>query len=324
MVERYLTPQEVADLLKIKKNTVYDMIKKGSLRAVKVGKQFRVAEGNVRAVLGQCAPAARAGYQPPTGGERFVVCGQDTLLDLLCDSANTALGEPFFFRSHMGSYNGLHAMYQGQADAATAHLWDMETDTYNLPFIPKLLPGERVAVFHLVGRTVGIYVAAGNPKGIVQIEDFARPGVTMVSREKGSGIRVLADSLFARAGIAPRAVHGYETVAGSHLAAAACVAGGPTAHSAIRRPPSRPRRSISYRCVWSSMTWCCGRMIWSARRWGRCSGFCGRRNFATRSTRSAATIPETLENSSDKRKGALRFAARPFRTFQFIQSLLRG
>lgn len=226
MAERYLTPQEVADLLKIKKNTVYDMIKKGSLRAVKVGKQFRVAEGNVRAVLGQCAPAARAGYQPPTGGERFVVCGQDTLLDLLCDSANTALGEPFFFRSHMGSYNGLHAMYQGQADAATAHLWDMETDTYNLPFIPKLLPGKRVAVFHLVGRAVGIYVAAGNPKGIVQIEDFARPDVTMVSREKGSGIRVLADSLFARAGIAPRAVHGYETVAGSHLAAAACVAGG--------------------------------------------------------------------------------------------------
>lgn len=226
MAERYLTAQEVADLLKIKKNTVYDMIKKGSLRAVKVGKQFRVAESNVRAVLGQCAPAARAGYQPPAGGERFVVCGQDALLDLLCGSANTALGEPFFFRSHMGSYNGLHAMYQGQADAATAHLWDMETDTYNLPFIPKLLPGERVAVFHLVGRTVGIYVAAGNPKGIVQIEDFARPDVTMVSREKGSGIRVLADSLFARAGIAPRAVHGYETVAGSHLAAAACVAGG--------------------------------------------------------------------------------------------------
>lgn len=225
MAERYLTAQEVADLLKIKKNTVYDMIKKGSLRAVKVGKQFRVAENEVRAVLGQAAPAAPA-YQPPAGGERFIVCGQDALLDLLCDSANQALGEPFFFRSYMGSYNGLHAMYQGQADAATAHLWDMETDTYNLPFVGKLLPGERVAVYHLVGRTVGIYTAAGNPKGITSIEDFARPDVTTVSREKGSGIRVLTDSLFARAGIAPRTVHGYETVVGSHLAAAAAVAGG--------------------------------------------------------------------------------------------------
>lgn len=113
MAERYLTAQEVADLLKIKKNTVYDMIKKGSLRAVKVGKQFRVAESNVRAVLGQCAPRRSGRIPAARGRERFVVCGQDALLDLLCGSANTALGEPFFFRSHMGSYNGLHAMYQG-------------------------------------------------------------------------------------------------------------------------------------------------------------------------------------------------------------------
>ena len=117
-------------------------------------------------------------------------------------------------------------MYQGQADAATAHLWDMETDTYNLPFISKLLPGERVQVYHLVGRTVGLYVAAGNPKGIHRIEDFVRPDVTMVNREKGSGIRVLTDSLLLRAGLSPRTLNGYEDVVGSHLAAAAAVAGG--------------------------------------------------------------------------------------------------
>lgn len=223
MTERYLTAQEVADRLKIKKSTVYDMIKKGTLRATKMGKQFRVSEEDVYAVLGAAQPTA---HTAPAPAGRFIVCGQDALLDLLCDSANTAYGEPFFFRSHMGSYNGLHAMYQGQADAATAHLWDMETDTYNLPFISKLLPGERVQVYHLVGRTVGLYVAAGNPKGIHRIEDFARSDVTMVSREKGSGIRVLTDSLLLRAGLSPRALNGYEDVVGSHLAAAAAVAGG--------------------------------------------------------------------------------------------------
>lgn len=225
MTERYLTAQEVADRLKIKKSTVYDMIKKGTLRATKMGKQFRVSEEDVYAVLGAAQPTAHTAPAPAAGG-RFIVCGQDALLDLLCDSANTAYGEPFFFRSHMGSYNGLHAMYQGQADAATAHLWDMETDTYNLPFISKLLPGERVQVYHLVGRTVGLYVAAGNPKGIHRIEDFARSDVTMVNREKGSGIRVLTDSLLLRAGLSPRTLNGYEDVVGSHLAAAAAVAGG--------------------------------------------------------------------------------------------------
>lgn len=201
------------------------MIKKGTLRATKMGKQFRVSEEDVYAVLGAAQSTAHTALAPAAGG-RFIVCGQDALLDLLCDSANTAYGEPFFFRSHMGSYNGLHAMYQGQADAATAHLWDMETDTYNLPFISKLLPGERVQVYHLVGRTVGLYVAAGNPKGIHRIEDFARSDVTMVNREKGSGIRVLTDSLLLRAGLSPRALNGYEDVVGSHLAAAAAVAGG--------------------------------------------------------------------------------------------------
>lgn len=227
MAQRYMTAQEVADLLKMKKSTVYEMIKKGSLRAVKLGKQFRVAEDDVRTILGQ--PAQNAAVHFPTAqhtGGRFIVCGQDSLLDLLCDSANTAYGEPFFFRSHMGSYNGLHAMYQGQADAATAHLWDAQTDSYNLPFVSKLLPGERVRVYHLVGRTVGLYVAAGNPKGITGIGDLARADVRMINREKGSGIRVLTDSLLAQSDISPHTVHGYETVAGSHLAAAAAVAGG--------------------------------------------------------------------------------------------------
>lgn len=225
MAQRYFTAQEVADLLKIKKNTVYEMIKKGTLHAVKLGKQFRVAEQDVRMILGEAdQPVSPAAGQDTSG--RFVVCGQDNLLDLLCDCANTAYGEPYFVRSHMGSYNGLHAMYQGKADAATAHLWDLDTNTYNIPFMTKLLPGERICVYHLVERQVGIYVAAGNPKQITAIADFIRPDVCTISREKGSGIRVLTDSLFLQAGIAPRNIQGYMDVAGSHLAAAAAVAGG--------------------------------------------------------------------------------------------------
>ena len=33
MEEKFLSPQDVADLLQIKKNTVYEMIKRGELRA---------------------------------------------------------------------------------------------------------------------------------------------------------------------------------------------------------------------------------------------------------------------------------------------------
>ena len=35
-------PQEVADILKISKNTVYELIKRGELNAYKVGNRFRI------------------------------------------------------------------------------------------------------------------------------------------------------------------------------------------------------------------------------------------------------------------------------------------
>ena len=47
MDEKLLTPVEVAEMLQIKKNTVYDMIKRGDLKASKMGKQFRIAEQDV-------------------------------------------------------------------------------------------------------------------------------------------------------------------------------------------------------------------------------------------------------------------------------------
>ena len=59
-------------------------------------------------------------------------------------------------------------------------------------------------VYHIVNRPIGIYTAPGNPKGITCVEDFAREDVRMVNREKGSGIRVLTDSLFLRAGLSCR------------------------------------------------------------------------------------------------------------------------
>ena len=43
-MNKVYTAQEVADKLKIKKSTVYDLIKRGELSSSKVGKQLRVSE----------------------------------------------------------------------------------------------------------------------------------------------------------------------------------------------------------------------------------------------------------------------------------------
>ena len=48
---RFLTPREVADQLRVSSMTVYRLIKSGELRAVRVGKAYRILEDDVDAYL---------------------------------------------------------------------------------------------------------------------------------------------------------------------------------------------------------------------------------------------------------------------------------
>ena len=48
---RFLTVQEVADLLRVSSMTVYRLIKSGELPAVRVGRSFRVSDHDVDTYL---------------------------------------------------------------------------------------------------------------------------------------------------------------------------------------------------------------------------------------------------------------------------------
>jgi len=47
----FLTPQEVADLLKLEVGTVYGYIRSGKLRAVRIGNRFRVEKDDLDAFI---------------------------------------------------------------------------------------------------------------------------------------------------------------------------------------------------------------------------------------------------------------------------------
>jgi len=250
MSEELLTPQEVADILKIKKTTVYEMVKKGTIPAVRMGKQLRFASSDLKRYIGaksddapvsERTSAMASSHEAPSGSAQrenapretragtpagIVVCGQDNVLDMLCSTTNAIVGGDRFLRSYMGSYDGLVALYRNEVQIASAHLWDMETDTYNLPFVRALVPGEDVCVIHVLRRKICIYTAKGNPLAIRTIADFKRAGIAMVNREKGSGIRVLTDSLFCREGISGERIQGYGRIVNSHLAAASIISRG--------------------------------------------------------------------------------------------------
>lgn len=231
-----LTPQDVADILKIKKSTVYEMIKRGSLPAKKMGKQLRILPESIQQYLSMeqhtDAPVpdlyAKLNTDPYAVPSLpyFIISGQDELLDYLLNRLSFGLSDLRLLRSYQDSYNGLYAMYQEQVNAATCNLWDYKTDTYNLPFVQKLFPGEEIAMYRIAQRIQGFYVVKGNPHGIVSIHDLQNPTLRFINREKGSGARVLTDSLLQKHQIDPQKINGYFRSVVSALAAASIIAKG--------------------------------------------------------------------------------------------------
>jgi putative molybdopterin biosynthesis protein len=246
-----LTAEDVAKQLRIKKYTVYELIKRGELPSSRVGKQVRVSQEDIDRYLragrtgflggeagpggtpegrygveGAPAPGPAAFKAPQEAAETAVIlCGQDVCLDLFVSRLST-LGLGPALRSYMGCYNGLIALYNGAVTMAASHLWDSETDSYNYPFIRRLLPGLPVGVFRLAGRMQGFYVKKRNPLKIRDWRDLARPGIAMINRERGCGTRILLDQKLRLLGIDARNIQGYTRESTTHMACAGIVAKG--------------------------------------------------------------------------------------------------
>lgn len=122
-----------------------------------------------------------------------------------------------------GSLGGLIALARGDADLAGIHLWDAATDSYNLPFVSRLLPGRRVGLLTLAHRALGLISPPGNPQRLASLADLARPGVRFVNRQAGSGTRVWLDAQLHQAGVDPAVVAGYEREVPTHLGVARAV-----------------------------------------------------------------------------------------------------
>ncbi|AVD35874.1 helix-turn-helix transcriptional regulator [Clostridioides difficile] len=227
-----LTPVEVAELLKITKNTVYELIKRGELPSYKVGKKIRVDIKDVEEYIN----IQKTGKVKDThfnnknidinNNFKIIISGQDVILDILARSVEKKLDGISTFRSYIGSYNALYELYNGRVSIASSHLWDFETDEYNSTFVKKLLPGIPCVLINLAYRMQGFYVAKGNPKEIKTWDDLTKSNITIVNREKGSGTRVLLDGKLRLLNFNGKHIKGYDNEELSHLGVASTVSRG--------------------------------------------------------------------------------------------------
>lgn len=238
--QQILTPEEVAGILKIAKNTVYELIKRGELTAYKVGNKVRVdlsdledyisrSKGVTTKIMQSGSPEYQYNtllHPVPNTSSQIILCGQDPTLDIL---ANTLQHHPLgtsVLRSHVGSFSGLNALYHDQCQISASHLWDGDTNVYNVPYVRRLIPGIPCVILRIAKRTQGFYVAKGNPKNITHWSDLTRSDVVMINREKGSGTRVLLDENLRLLSIDARAIKGYDNEETSHLSIASAVSRG--------------------------------------------------------------------------------------------------
>lgn len=115
-----------------------------------------------------------------------------------------------------GSLAGLMTMADGKADIAGSHLWDSDTETYNIPILRSLFPGEKMALITMANRRMGWLINRGNPKGFRDIGDLARANIRFINRHAGSGTRVFLDALLSKHQIDPGVITGYDNQKANH------------------------------------------------------------------------------------------------------------
>jgi len=228
------TAEEVANLLKITKLTVYKMISRGDLTGYRIGRKIRIDAADLDTYIRNSKNQSPSGLIslttpaeiPSAGQNELIICGQDIILDSLTRHLEEKLPAIRFLRHHCGSVDGLIALYRGIVNIATANLWDRDTGKYNVPYVRRMLPGQRMVLINLASRTAGFYVTKGNPKAIHDWCDLTNSGVRLVNRECGSGARVLLDEKLRALNIDHREINGYEQEELSHTAVASHVARG--------------------------------------------------------------------------------------------------
>jgi len=150
----------------------------------------------------------------------------DPLLDEVADMLHLADPSLFVSSSHVGSMGGIMAVRRGETHIAGTHLLDEKDGSYNTSFIKKYFPKGEVRLVECVGRSQGLMLQKGNPKGITGISDLCKDGVRYVNRQKGSGTRILIDYLCKKEGIDTAAVYGYDREEFTHTSVAAQIANG--------------------------------------------------------------------------------------------------
>ena len=143
----------------------------------------------------------------------------DLIMDILGNMVKLTSG-------HVGSMGGIMATRRGECHIAPIHLLDEETGEYNISYVNKYFPNEKMAIIKGVKRQQGFIVEKGNPKNINNFNDLTREDVIYINRQRGAGTRILLDYHLKVDNINSEDINGYSREMNTHMAVATGVKTG--------------------------------------------------------------------------------------------------
>lgn len=227
-----LTPEEAAQILKISRYTLYELIKRGEIPARRIGRKIRIDYDSLMQYLQGDFNFKRSSDNtevhkdtPSPHAFRFVG-SHDMVIELLSDFLKHSASPFDLHTSFKGSMEGLIALFRREAEITGIHLWDEKSNEYNIPFIQHMLPSESLSVINLVQRVQGVIVPEGNPLNITSWEDITRKEIRFINRQRGSGTRLRLDQYLMDHEIPSNQIQGYENEEQTHLGVALKIANG--------------------------------------------------------------------------------------------------
>lgn len=227
MTREMMSTKEVAEYLNINEKQVYKLIQEKKLPATRITGKWTFPRRLIDAWIIRSAEDSVTVHDAPAPANHIVVMGShDFSIELLSHELTRVFPALSLSLSSVGSTGGLIALSKGICQAACAHLYDPETRTYNVAFLPVYLPRMPVIVVSLVYRDLGLIVPRGNPLSIASVADMARGDVKIINRQEGSGTRMFFDGELKRLDINPADVRGYGDAVATHHEAALSVFSG--------------------------------------------------------------------------------------------------
>jgi excisionase family DNA binding protein len=222
--EKFLNTAEVAKYLDVNEKKVYALVKNSGLPATKVTGKWLFPRRLVDDWLAS-GTVSVPGPRTPSASVLLLAGSNDPVLESEVSTLSSSQGGPLVYFASIGSKAGLEALKAGSAHAAAAHMLDIASGEYNLPFLDRDTR-KKVLAFPLATREQGIIVRKGNPFGIGSVKDIAIPGIRYINRRKGTGTRALFDFLLEETGLTGSQIVGYTKEARTHAEVALAVARG--------------------------------------------------------------------------------------------------